>query len=279
LCTALISVDPDGAVPVLLAFARDEMAGRGWLAPARHWPDRPGLVGGRDQREGGSWLAVGTGSVVGRGGAGPVAEPARAACVLNGFGRPAPVERRLSRGRLPLAAAEGALVHRLDLPRYDPFQLLVAESGSTTVTLFSWDGSKLAEERLGRGVHLVSNRGLEIDRADLPAVPARAERLIDARVRHFRPLLQRTRRPTPEPGRGTTRQAWGDWMRLAEGDGLDPGDVRALIGRHDWGHGDVWLTSSVSLVALGRRTVRYDVNLEPGAGEWQEVSLVPEKPR
>jgi hypothetical protein len=67
-------------------------------------------------------------------------------------------------------------------------------------------------------------------------------------------------------------------MRLAEGDGLDPGDVRALIGRHDWGHGNVWLTSSVSLVALGRRTARYDVNLEPGAGEWQEVSLVPEIP-
>jgi hypothetical protein len=272
LCTALISVDPDGAVPVLLAFARDETAERGWLAPGRHWPERPGLVGGMDLREGGSWLAVSTGSAPGRGGLGPIAEPARAVCVLNGFGRPAPAERRLSRGRLPLAAAEGALVHRLDLPRYDPFHLLLAESGSAVVTLLSWDGDELAEERLGRGVHLVSNRGLEIDGADLPAAPERAERLIDARVRYFRPLLQQARRPTPEPGRGTTQEAWGDWMRLAEGDGLDPGDVRALIGRHDWGHGNVWLTSSVSLVALGRRTVRYDVNLEPGVGKWYEVS-------
>jgi hypothetical protein len=283
-CTALISVDPDSAVPVLLAFARDEMAERAWLAPGRHWPARPSLVGGMDLREGGSWLAVaagaGTGAVGTRGGGsgrepgeGPVAEPARMACVLNGLGRPAPEGRRVSRGRLPLAAAEGALVHRLDLPRYDPFHLLVAETGSPVVTLLSWDGEKLAEERLARGTHLVSNRGLELEGADLPAAPERAERLIDARIRYFRPLLQQTKRPTPEPSRGTTRQAWGEWMRLAEGDGLDPSDVRALIGRHDWGHGNVWLTSSVSLVALGRRSVRYDVNLDPNGTEWQEVDL------
>jgi hypothetical protein len=119
----------------------------------------------------------------------------------------------------------------------------------------------------------VSNRGLELEGADLPEAPERAVRLIDARVRHFRPLLRDAERPAPEPGRGTTRQAWGAWMRLAEGDGLDAGDVRALIGRHDWGHGNVWLTSSVSLIALGRRAVRYDVNVDPGAGAWDEVDL------
>lgn len=266
MCTALISIDPDSSVPVLLAFARDEMAGRAWLPPGRHWPERPALVGGMDLREGGSWLVLSTHA------------PARLACLLNGLGRPVPTARRVTRGRLPLAAAEGALVHRLDLSRYDPFHLLLAESGHAFVRLLSWDGKELAEQRLGRGEHLVSNRGLELEGLELPEAPERAVRLIDARVRYFRPLLNDAKRPEPQAGRGDTRQAWDGWMRLAEGDGLDPGDVRALIGRHDWGAGNVWLTSSVSLVALGRRTARYDFNADPGgetkSDAWAEVEIV-----
>ncbi|MFC6936356.1 NRDE family protein [Actinomadura yumaensis] len=46
-------------------------------APGHHWPDRPGLVAGRDLRAGGTWLAVD-----------PVAP--RVATVLNGRGRMAP---------------------------------------------------------------------------------------------------------------------------------------------------------------------------------------------
>lgn len=278
MCTALISIQPDSAVPVLLLFARDEMADREWLAPGPHWPRTPRLYGGMDLREGGTWLAVrapGADPVLGvAAGGDPVASSrARVACLLNGIGRPVPVERRLTRGRLPLAAAEGGLVHRFDLSRYDPFHLLTAEAGSASVSLLSWDGTRLAERLLDPGTHLVSNRGLEAEGAPLEQAPERAVRLIDARIRHFRPLLRDTPRPAPEPGRGTSRQAWGGWMRLAEGDGLDPGDVRALVGRHDWGHGQVWLTSSVSLVALGRRRARYDVNLDPGADKWSEVDL------
>jgi hypothetical protein len=63
-------------------------------------------------------------------------------------------------------------------------------------------------------------------------------------------------------------------MRLADGDGLDTSDLRALIGRHDWGEGQVWLTSSVSLVALSGKGLRYDVNLEPGTGKWQQIDTV-----
>jgi hypothetical protein len=276
-CTALISIEPDGGVPVLLLFARDEMADRAWLAPAAHWPRSPRLYGGMDEREGGTWLAVrapGGGPVYGAaGGDSAGSTRARVSCLLNGLGRPAPAERRLTRGRLPLAAAEGGLVHRFDLSRYDPFHLLTAEAGGTGVSLLSWDGAELAERRLGPGTHLVSNRGLEAEGAPLEQAPERAVHLIEARIRHFRPLLRDTPRPAPEPGQGSTREAWGDWMRLAEGDGLDPQDVRALIGRHDWGHGQVWLTSSVSLVALGRREARYDVDLDPGAGVWNEVDL------
>ena len=61
-------------------------------------------------------------------------------------------------------------------------------------------------------------------------------------------------------------------MRLADGDGLDTGDVRALIGRHDWGEGQAWMTSSVTLIGVrADGGVRYDLNPAPGEGKWSEV--------
>lgn len=324
MCTALISIDPESSVPFLLLFARDEMADRAWAAPGRHWPrHHPRLFGGMDLREGGTWLAVRAPEPASARDGGATARPedtsrgrGRVACLLNGLGRPAAGEGRLSRGRLPLAAADGEAVREFDLGRYDPFHLLTGEvearaesgagsgsgvasesgsgsgvgsgvasesgsgadgkgdvSGTSGMSLLTWDGESLVERRLGPGTHLVSNRGLEAEAAPLEQAPERAVRLIDARIRHFRPLLRESARPTPRPGRGTTREAWGAWMRLAGGDGLDPTDLRALIGRHDWGHGQVWLTSSVSLVALGPSGARFDVNLDPRAAEWSEVRL------
>lgn len=276
MCTALISVDPDSSVPLLLLFARDEMADRAWAPPGSHWPEQhPCLVGGMDLREGGTWLAVRAPALAPAPAGTPGSAPARVACLLNGLGRQAPVEHRLSRGGLPLVAAEGAPVQRLELGRYDPFHLITAQAGASDVSLLTWDGERLQERRLGPGTHLVSNRGLEAEAAPVERAPERAEHLIDARIRHFRPLLSASARPAPQPGRGTTREAWGAWMRLAEGDGLDPGDVRALIGKHDWGRGQVWLTSSVSLVALGARAARFDVNPTPGLDRWAEVDLSP----
>jgi hypothetical protein len=263
----LISVDPGGRVPVLLLFARDELVERTWKLPGRYWPDRPRLVGGMDLREGGTWLAVRPGDDA----AGP-----RVACLLNGFGTFASPDRRLTRGQLPLIAASGEFISDLDLTRYDPFHLLVGDV--TGMSMLTWDGSTLADRKLAPGTHLVSNRGLEVEDDQLPTAPDRAVTLIEARIKHFRPLLQSAPRPEPEPGHGrSTQQAWGAWMRLADGDGLDTGDVRALIGKHDWGEGQAWMTSSVALVALGSGGVRYDMNPAPGEGSeadegnWYEV--------
>jgi hypothetical protein len=260
-CTALISVDPGSRVPVLLLFARDEMADRPWQLPERYWPDRPLLVGGRDEREGGTWLAVRSADDAG----GP-----RVVCVLNGFGTFASPERRRTRGQLPLIAASGEFVSDLDLTRYDPFHLLIGDAAG--VSMLTWDGSTLTDRKLAPGTHLVSNRGLEVEDDHLPTAPDLAVTLIEARIKHFRPLLRHLPRPEPMPDNEfSTRQAWGSWMRLADGDGLDTSDVRALIGKHDWGEHGMWLTSSVSLVAVGSGSVRYDLNPNPGIGEWYEV--------
>ena len=82
-------------MPLLLLGVRDELVGRPWRPPARHWPGSP-LVGGIDEQAGGTWLAVHP-------------DIPRVACLLNGRGTEADPARRRSRGELPLrAAADGA---------------------------------------------------------------------------------------------------------------------------------------------------------------------------
>ncbi len=83
-------------MPLVLLGVRDELVGRPWRPPARHWPGLP-LIGGIDEQAGGTWLAVRPDL------------PPRVACLLNGRGTEADPARRRSRGELPLrAATDGA---------------------------------------------------------------------------------------------------------------------------------------------------------------------------
>ena len=146
MCTAILSVEP--GAPVLLAGIRDEFVGRAWDPPGRHWPDHPGLIGGRDLQAGGTWLAV-------------APEARRVATVLNGRGRMAPEGSRRTRGVLPLQAADDGKLARAGLADFDPFQLLSAEPGAAV--LWSWDGEQLTERELAPGLHVVVNSGLASD--------------------------------------------------------------------------------------------------------------------
>ncbi|MFG2001325.1 NRDE family protein [Spirillospora sp. NPDC048911] len=245
MCTAIVSVDPSSPVPVLLVGVRDEFVARAWQPPGPHWPGRPGLIGGRDLRAGGTWFA---------------ADPAapRAACVLNGRGRMAPEEARASRGELPLLAAAGGDPGGLELPRFDPFHLIGAGPGD--VRLWSWDGVELTARPLGPGLHLVVNRGLE---GEGPETGGSEDAYMSERIAHFRPRLAAAVRPEPGAA-GTAAQAWGEWLPLVDGDGLARDDKRALLPLLDLGGGGVWGTTSVSLAALTRDGLRYDFSAEPG---------------
>jgi hypothetical protein len=69
-------------------------------------------------------------------------------------------------------------------------------------------------------------------------------------------------------------RAWGDWLTLAAGDGLDPGDPRAIIARRDLPDGRVWGSTSVTLVGLGADGLRYDFQSHPGASAgWYPVNV------
>ncbi len=250
MCTAVLSLQP--GQPAVLLGVRDEFTDRAWAPPGRHWPQHPGLIGGKDLLAGGTWLAV-------------APDEARAACVLNGRGRPAEVATRRSRGVLPLLAAAGAPLDEAALADLDPFHLLTV--WPDRAMLHSWDGVDLSERDLAPGLHIVVNDGLAADAAVWSATaPAtgepdgRAQEL--ARIGHFAARFESS---------GT---AWDSWRDLADGDELDSDDPRALIVRRRLDDGRTWGTTSVSLVELSPAGVRYAFNARPGDRDgWYRVQL------
>jgi hypothetical protein len=248
MCTAITGLAPDGTV--LLAGIRDEFVQRAWQPPAYHWADRPGLIGGRDELAGGTWLALA-----------PAAP--RVACILNGRGHAAPAAGRRSRGELPLRAAAGDPISASTY--FDPFRLLVAEPGR--VQLLDWDGEEFRRRDLAPGLHLVVNSGLAGElRPD--AGPHEIERL-----GYYRPQLADLPFPQPKPG-ATVDAAWAPWLPLLNGAGLATDDPRALIVRREFGDGRVWGTTSISLIALTPDGIRYDFTARPGdPAAWYPVPL------
>ena len=265
MCTAILGLGPDGTI--LLAGIRDEFTQRAWQPPARHWPDYPTLIGGRDQQAGGTWLAV---------------DPAtsRVACILNGRGHPARPEIRQSRGELPLrAAAREPIVPApsASTPRppdpfdpsgltaFDPFLLVVAAPGRAD--LLNWDGDRFTLRTLNPGLHLLVNSGLAGDLR-----PDAGEHETE-RISYFQPRLAAVPFPRPKPG-ATVDAAWGPWLPLLNGDGLGTDDPRALIVCRDLGDGRIWGTTSISLVALTPEGLRYDFTARPGdPAAWYPVPL------
>jgi hypothetical protein len=184
--------------------------------------------------------------------------------VLNAHGEEAEGSRRLTRGGLPLRLAVAGELGDLDPFRYDPFHLVCATPDSARV--WSWDGSTIAEHVLDAGLHFIVNSGLEGTAGHVEE----AEAQMRARIDFFRPLFDKAARPEPgdaEPGgseRGdaAAETAWGEWLPLASGAGLDAADPRALVLQRTF-DGKQWGTSSLSLVALTRAAARYDFCANP----------------
>jgi hypothetical protein len=273
-CTVVLSLQPGERVPLRLLGIRDELVSRPWRPPARHWPGSP-LIGGLDEQAGGTWLAVHPGIL-------------RVACLLNARGSLADPAHRRSRGDLSLrAASEGHdFLARLAgdpdaLASYDPFHLLCGTPDA--VTMVSWpgrphespgtfpgrtDGSQgalPAVRRLGPGTHLITNAGHAY-----PAEPG--DPAAEPKAAHFADKFGAASPPAspalPLP------QAWGDWLTLAAGDGLDPADPAGIIVRHQLPDGRVHGSTSVTLVALADGAVRYDFQPRPGSPDgWYPVPL------
>lgn len=119
MCTVILLHRPGHAWPVLIAANRDERLDRAWDPPGAWWPDRPGVVGGRDRTGGGTWMAAGAGVVV---------------AVLNRPGSLGPAPGKRSRGELPLLALAAptareaaAIVAALPAAEWRPFNMVIAD--------------------------------------------------------------------------------------------------------------------------------------------------------
>jgi hypothetical protein len=269
-CTVVVSLEPGERVPLRLLGVRDELTSRPWRPPARHWPGSP-LIGGIDEQAGGTWLAVHP-------------RVPRVACVLNGRGPLADPARRRSRGELPLrAAAEGPgmlrdLAEDPDaLAAYDPFHLICGTPDS--VTTLTWPGAdplvppeRLIVRDLAPGTHLFTNLGHAY-----PADPGHNDAGLndpgaEPKAAHFADKFAAAR-PSADPALPVAA-AWGDWLTLAAGDGLDPADPAAIIVRRDLPDGRVYGSTSVTLVGLAAGTLRYDFQPHPGSPDgWYSVNV------
>lgn len=273
MCTVVVSLAPGDQMPLLLMGFRDEFTDRPWQPPARHWTGSP-LVGGRDEQAGGTWLAVHP-------------QIPRVSCILNARGQPAPPSGRRSRGELPLRAADegqqalrGLYKEPGVLTSYDPFYLLCADLSS--VLLLSWDGSQAALEDLEPATHVLTNAGPMYPRPgkltrQVPPEPQVSSGLKAppdpmAKADRFGPKFA-AHRPSGDPAAAIT-DAWGEWLTLAEGDGLSATDPAALIARRELPGGQVWGTTSVTLVALGADGLRYDFQPVPAdPATWYSVDI------
>lgn len=222
MCTVVILRRPGGSWPLVVAANRDEMAGRPWRPPGRHWPDRPEVLAGLDVLAGGSWLGMNDHGVV--------------ACILNRHGTLGPAPGKRSRGELVLEALDHAdaadaarSLAALEPGSYRPFNMLVGDSRDAFWLAHRGDGGSVDVEPIPAGVSMLTAHDLN-DRAGSP----RTARYLD----RFRAA------PAPDPAGGD----WWAWeMLLGATDHAPeagPGGAMTITGPGDFG------TSSAAMIAL-----------------------------
>ena len=189
MCTLVILHRPGHDWPMIWAANRDEMLDRPWRPPARHWPDRPGVVAGLDQLAGGSWLGLNDAGVV--------------AGIMNRHGTLGPAAGMRSRGELVLAALQhrdaktaAQSMSMLKPAEYRAFNLVIADrSGAFWVCHRTSSATQTFEiEELAPGYSMFTER----DRNDTES----------ARIRFNLPRFEEASVPRPERG------DWSVWETL-----------------------------------------------------------------
>jgi hypothetical protein len=247
MCTLVILRRPGHDWPVIVAANRDEMVDRPWQEPARHWPDRPEVVAGRDVLAGGSWLGINDFGVV--------------AGVLNRHGSLGPAPGQRSRGELVLEALDHAdakaaatALGALEPAAYRTFNLIIADNtdafwlrhADPTGTL------PITVAPIPPGLSLIAAG--DLDDRETP------------RLNRFRPLFAAA--PPPDPDAGD----WAAWERLlTEGD--QPDSAMRFLTERGFG------TVSSALIALPsverpgpRARFRFAAH-QPIPSRWHDVPL------
>ena len=146
MCTVIITVPESSAQPVRLLAIRDEDPGRAWDRLGPWWPDAyPGVLGIRDARAGGAWLAANPGE-------------RRLAVLLNRIDRSDRSEAELhTRGTVTLESVVGRPPSRH--PATHGFNLVEVTAHSARVV--SWDGLQSTVVDLAPGTHMVAHHDVD----------------------------------------------------------------------------------------------------------------------
>jgi uncharacterized protein with NRDE domain len=246
MCTLVILRRPLAKWPVLIAANRDEMAGRPWKAPARHWPDRPEIVAGLDELAGGSWMGMNDHGVV--------------AAILNRVGTLGPQAGKRSRGELVLEALDhadaveaGRALADLDGRAYRPFNMLLADNRDA-FWLRSDGGARPQLHPIADGLHMLTAQELDDDTSP--------------RIRAYLPRFRAARAPEPD------QEEWSDWTALLadNGGGPDGEETAAMCFLRPGGFGTV-SASLIALPAIGSETrpIWRFAAAPPDRAAWQTI--------
>lgn len=224
MCSIVILRRPTHMWPLIVAANRDEMQDRPWRPPARHWPDRPEVIGGLDVLAGGSWLGLNEAGVM--------------AAMLNRVNTLGPAPGKRSRGELVLEALDHAdadaaaeALADLDPLAYRPFNMVVADNRDAF-----WlrnDGDGIGVQPLPEGVSMLTAFDLNDDR--------------DPRIARWLPRFRAAAAPDPEAG------DWGGWPGLLAGSETGEGErpTAAMCFMTERGFGTV-SSALLALPAIGR---------------------------
>jgi hypothetical protein len=248
MCTAILLRRPGHPWPLLLAANRDERLDRAWDPPAAHWPDRPGLVAGRDRSGGGTWMGMERGLI---------------AAVLNRPGSLGPAPGKRSRGDLPLialgagtASAAAEAIRALDAGAWRPFNMVLADAREAFF-LRGLGAGRAEAVPLGPGISMVTAH----DPNDLGS----------PRIARHLPRFRAA--PPPDPDAHET--GWAGWEKLlADGGFGAEGIAGALNVPPLEGFGTV-CSSLVALGADGARIWRFSAG-PPSLGGYAPIALPPE---
>jgi len=243
MCTVVIRVPESADEPTRVLAVRDEDPARPWNPLGRWWPEaHDGVVGVRDVRAGGAWLA---------------ADPAagRLAVLLNRADVPTradidtrPESELVSRGGLVLDAVAGR--SPAGEPRTHGFNLVEVEGGRARVLM--WDGESLRTVDLAPGTHMIAHD--DVDDLQTP------------RIARWLGEFQ-----------ATPPAADGDWFMpwvavLARSAELAPTDDDAIIrDNRPYGYPTLSLLACVASVSAHDVDVHYGELAEPG--RWGGLEL------
>lgn len=221
MCTVIIRYDPSAPWPLVLGANRDEMAGRPWLPPGRHWDDRPYVVAGLDEEAGGTWMGLNDDGVV--------------AAILNRRGSLGSAADKRSRGELPLEAlshaeakdAAEALAH-IDGRAYRSFNLVIADARGAFWLRSTGDTPNIHADIIEPGTSVITAHDLNDTSS--------------ARIAMYLPRFRAAAAPDPDAGH------WGDWPELLASRASNPSDGER--GGMTVGDGEGFSTVSSSLLAL-----------------------------